>query len=233
MPLPSSGQISFNDVRVETSQSAFTSYAFSEWASGYNSGTGNIGFSNADYAPINLISSGSGSGTNALRYSQNLLYPPVASSPYFLKLSDWYLYNHTASITTGVTASLYSHWAPFYSIPCRGVTSMVPVDVGTSNTTLNLNISGNVIYDDGVTTGCWMIFYGKPWTRTGVGNTVVTGCGYAYQSTSATLIASGTFGAVNRTIQYNYTYNASSGSFIYYVYNRIYSDPCLCGGICP
>ena len=222
MALPSSGQISFNDVRTETSQSVFTDYAFSRWASGTNSGTGNIGFSNVDYAPINLISSGSGSGTNALRYSANM----TMSAP--LQLSDWYLYDHTAYITTGVTASLYSHFDEVLNYNCQGFTSMIPVDVGTSDSTLTLNISGSTLTQSLFDTGCWMIFYGKPWTKTGVGNATVTGCGYAYSSTSATLIASGSITAnVNRAITYNYTYDINKGQYIYYVVVRTLND-CFC-----
>jgi hypothetical protein len=226
MALPSSGLIDFSDVRTETSQSAFTSYAFSGWASGYNSGTGNVGFSNVDYAPINLISSGSGYGELAIiRYSPTSYYSPP------LSLFDWYSYNHTEYITTGVTASLYSHWGG--NINCSTYTSMIPVDVGTSNTTLDLNISGSSITASSSDTGCWMIFYGKPWTKTGVGNTTVTGCGYAYLSTAATLIASGSIrDNVNRTITYNYTYDVNKGQYIYYVVVRnttgCYCDPSQC-----
>ena len=213
MSLPSSGQITFDNVRVETSQSIFTSYAFSGWASGYNSGC--LGAGNANYAPINLLSSGS-------RYSTSSAYTPP------LILSDWYSYDHTAAITTGVTASLYSHWgANINYFPCT-YTSMVPVDVGTSNTTLNLNISGSAITSSVGDTGCWMIFYGKPWTNVGAGNTTVTSCGYAYQSTSATLIASGSItDPVNTTITYNYTYDIAVGNYIYYVVVRT-SNGCDC-----
>ena len=221
MALPSSGQISFNDVRTETSQSTFTSYTFSRWASGTNSGCLGIG-SNADYAPINLISSGSGSGTNALRYSPNM----TMSAP--LRLSDWYLYDHIIGINTEATASLYSHFDGVLNFQCNGFTSMVPVDVGTSATTLSLNISGSPITGSSADTGCWMIFYGKPWTQTGVSDTTMTGCGYVYSSATAILIDSGSIrDNVNKTISYNYNYDINKGNYIYYVVVREIND-CFC-----
>jgi hypothetical protein len=214
MPLPSSGQITFDNVRVETSQSAFTSYAFSGWASGYNSGC--LGAGNANYAPINLLSSGS-------RYSTSSAYTiPI-------KLSDWYSYNHTVSIPIDTTASLYSHWgANINYFPCT-YTSMIPVDVGTSNATLNLNISGSAITSSVGDTGCWMIFYGKPWNVNGSSNATVLGnCSNFVYSGGATLIASGSIrDPVNTTITYNYTYDVAVGNYIYYVVVRT-SNGCDC-----
>jgi hypothetical protein len=56
MALPSSGQISFDDVRTEMSQSSAPNYSFIEWASGnFVSG----GISNSNYninTPINVLS---------------------------------------------------------------------------------------------------------------------------------------------------------------------------------
>ena len=87
MALPSSGQITFDNVRTETSQSSMTSYAFGGWVLGaknYNQAT------NQSYAPINILSSGS-------RFSPAVTY----SAPY--ELSDWYSYNHTANRSSIVT----------------------------------------------------------------------------------------------------------------------------------
>jgi hypothetical protein len=217
MALPSSGLIDFSDVRVETSQSLFTTYRFSGWASGYNSGCVGVG-PNANYAPINLISSGS-------RYTVNAAYAPPIS------MSQWYSYNHTAAISASTTASLYSHWGG--NINCSTYTSMIPIDAGITNATLSLNISGSPITESSGDTGCWMVFYGTPWTNTGDSNANVNNCGYVYQSTSAILLASGSIrNDVNRTITYNYTYNAATGSYIYYVVVRTttgcYCDPSQC-----
>jgi len=220
MPLPSSGLIDFSDVRAEMSQSAFTSYAFGYWVSGYNSGC--VGISaNANYAPINLISSGS-------RYTVDAAY----NTP--ISMSQWYSYDHTAAIGIGTTASLYSHWNSFFfPLGCH-VSSMIPVDVGTSAATLSLNISGGILYDDG-SEGCWMIFYGKPWNVDGSSNANVSSgnCGNFVYSGGATLIASGSVSGstTNRTITYNYTYDASKGQYIYYVLNRrVLSCVCSPGG---
>jgi len=212
MPLPSSGQITFDNVRVETSQSAFTSYRFGGWASGYNSGC--LGAGNANYAPINLLSSGSRYSANTLTYG----FP--------IDMSDWYSYNHTANIDIPITASLYSH---FTSNDIDQASSMVPINVGTSNVTLSLNISGSGYSSPGqVTVGCWMIFYGKPWADDGSSNADLDICSFVYTQQGESgggsiLIASGSAqDAVNRQIIYNYTYDATKGQYIYYVISGVY-----------
>lgn len=203
MPLPSSGLIDFSDVRVEMSQSALANYAFSGWVAGANPG----------YSPVNLISSGSGGKS---RYTVNAGYGTAIS------MSQWYSYDHIAAISASTTESLYLHMAPFsYPYGCS-VSSMIPVDIGTSAATLSLNISGGILYDDG-STGCWMIFYGKPWQVNGSGtNTLPSVCGNFAYSAGAELIASGSISgtSTNRTIEYNYTYDANKGQYIYYVINR-------------
>jgi hypothetical protein len=220
MPLPSSGLIDFSDVRAEMSQSAFTGYTFSYWASGYNSGCIGAG-PNANYAPINLISSGS-------RYTVDAAY----NTP--ISMSQWYSYNHTAAISASTTASLYPHWNSFFSPLGCHVSSMIPVDVGTSAATLSLNISGGILYDDNISQGCWMIFYGKPWNVDGSSNANVQGnCGGFVYSGGATLIASGSVSGstTNQTITYNYTYDANKGQNIYYVISRrVLSCVCSPGG---
>lgn len=208
MSLPSSGLIDFSDVRVETSQSAFTSYAFSGWAGGRNSGCVGAG-PNTTYSPVNLVSSGS-------RYTVDGVYGVAIS------MSQWYSYNHAAAISTAVTGNLYLHVAPYiYTFGCH-VSSMIPVDVGTSNTTLSLNISGSALYDDG-SAGCWMIFYGKPWQVNGDASNALSNCGGFVYSSGAELIASGSISgsSTNRTITYNYNYDINKGQYIYYVINRV------------
>jgi hypothetical protein len=210
MSLPSSGLIDFSDVRVEMSQSAFTSYTFSRWASGYNAGCIGAG-PNSTYAPINLISSGS-------RYTVNAAY----NTP--ISMSQWYSYDHFAAISASITASLYSHWNSFFSPLGCHVSSMIPVDVGTSAATLSLNISGGVLYDDNISDGCWMIFYGTPWSVNGdIDFNVSNGdCGNFCYSAGATLIASGSVSGstTNQTVTYHYTYDINKGNYIYYVVNR-------------
>ena len=136
MPLPSSGVITFNDVRTEMSQSTTSFYSFYGWAGGdynYFSSSGGLNF-----APINLLSSGS-------RFSES---SPLTTP---LSLSDWYSYDHNAYIGLDTTASLYQH-ASYLCDP----SSMVVIDVGTTSTSLTINISGSGF---GFGYGCWVLLY--------------------------------------------------------------------------
>jgi hypothetical protein len=141
MALPSSGQISFNDVRTETSQSAKNSYAMSEWTWGM--GGGNCSGVGIKYAPINVLSSGS-------RFS---ISSPLQLSN--LSMSAWYSYDHNLYIPTEVTGTLYSH-ADYTDKPCP--TTMLPIELGTTNSTFSINISGSTTIGETV-----IVFYGKPW----------------------------------------------------------------------
>lgn len=146
MALTGSGQITFDNVRIETSQSAMTSYAFGGWVLGaknYNQAT------NQSYAPINILSSGS-------RFSSATTY----SAPY--DLSDWYSYDHLAYINTGITGTLYIHANPY---DCNVARSMLLVDAGTLNTTWSINISGSL-----GNASYWWAYYGSPWTNVGTYN---------------------------------------------------------------
>jgi hypothetical protein len=129
------------------------------------------------------------------------------------------------------TASLYSHWGG--NINCSTYTSMIPVDVGTTDATLNLNISGSPITESSGDYGCWMIFYGTPWNVDGSSDINISDCSGFVYSGGAILIASASIrNDVNRTITYDYTYNVASGSYIYYVVVRnttgCYCDPSQC-----
>ena len=180
MPLPSSGQITFDNVRIETSQSAMTSYAFGGWVQGaadYNQA------STQRYAPINVLSSGS-------RFSTSATY----SAPY--EMSDWYSYNHTASIPSSVTGTLYHH---FNEYSCDIAQSMLLIDAGTSNTTWSINISGSTV-------GYLDVYYGRPWNNTGtIGSTG-----------SSTFITGGILNP-NMSFNYNYTYDANKGQYLCFV----------------
>ena len=202
MPLPSSGQISFNDVRIEMSQSATSDYVFSGWAGGRTSygkpDSGSI------FAPINVLSSGSRFSVTNRLYSTNL------------SMSAWYGYNHTSSISASVTGTLYSHANPYsFSRSLNdtratnevfGATrTMLPINLGTTNATYSINVSGSPSSSIIERVDFW---YGTPWDKNGRGNagfwpgTYVTG---VYQ-------LNGVF-----SFQYNYTYNASSGSVLFAV----------------
>jgi len=180
MPLPSSGQITFDNVRIETSQSAMTSYAFGGWVQGaadYNQA------STQRYAPINVLSSGS-------RFSTSATY----SAPY--EMSDWYSYNHTASIPSSVTGTLYHHFGEY---SCDIAQSMLLIDAGTSNTTWSINISGSTI-------GYLNVYYGRPWNNTGT-----------YNSTGSSTFITGGILNPNMSFNYNYTYDSNKGQYLCFV----------------
>jgi hypothetical protein len=200
MALPSSGQISFNDVRTEMSQSATTNYSFYSWAGGEYNYFSSSGAQN--YAPINLLSSGS-------RFSES---SPL-STP--LSMSKWYSYDHTAYIGLDTTASLYQH----SNYNCNP-SSMIIIDAGTTDTTLTINISGSGF---GYGYGCWVLFYGKPWTSNATNGSVISGCA-CVNAGGAIVISSGSSTVdINTAITYSYTYNAATGSKLYFV---LYGDPC-------
>ena len=146
MALPSSGQISFSDVRTEMSQSARNDYDFFSWATGkYDVG---IGFTS--FTPINVHSD------NASKNDQ-------------FNLNRWHGYNRSANYATSVTSrDLY-----FNINPCNTATSqssMIVFDAGTSNKTFEVTISGSstdFLYVEDIA-----IWYGTPWTNnTGGPNT--------------------------------------------------------------
>lgn len=244
MALTGSGQISFNDVRIEMSQSAKTDYAIGGWAWGYNNF-----WEGGNYAPINVLSTGSctsysvylgfgGPTERSYTYidcSGNLVYeavyngdtdyftalsgsitspPPLAititdlgSVPRFsesnqlilsnLSMSAWYSYDHTLSIDTSVTGSLYQH--ADVGSGCYPSTMLI-MDVGTTDTTYVINISGS-----GVGAGELIyVYYGKPWNNTGASGTgSITFITRSYDNPMS--------------FNYDYTYNADSGSNLYFV----------------
>jgi len=186
MALPSSGVITFNDVRTETSQSSFTSYAMSGWTYGY--GTAFCAGAGIVYSPINILSSGSRWNTSGKRITLSNL-----------SMSAWYSYDHSLYIDTGVTGTLYQH-ADAAAI-CYPST-MLPIEVGTANTTLSINLSGSSDYNESL-----IIYYGKPWYSNGS-----TG-----GAPPATILVNAGTGNINTTYTVNLTYNSASGSKIYCV----------------
>lgn len=179
MSLPASGPLSMSMVRTEMSQSNTSDYAMYFWVNG-NSYSGPKYFS-----PINVLSSGSS------RFSEST---PIGSQNYLM--STWYGYDHTLFGNTATTYSLYYHSGQCYS------TTMLPIEVGTSNTTLMLNASGTLS-----TPNIFAIYYGKPWNNngTGVDGTIITSSGISTNPN------------YNISYQYNYVYNASLGSKIYFI----------------
>ena len=188
MALPSSGQIAFSDVRTEMSQSATSTYEFGGWANGTYAGSTNL------YAPINILSSGS-------RWS--ISNPESYGKP--ISMSQWYSYNHTANISSSVTGTLYLHTEPG---SWRDASTMLLIDVGTSNTTWSINISGSLVNP---TYWQWFyLYYGKPWVNTGTNSTgsavIITGSASDLNTAN-----------VNLSFNYNYTYDSNKGQYLYLV----------------
>jgi len=166
MALPASGQISFNDVRIEMSQSAFASYDMPSFANG-------SGFvvSSSNYTPINVHSG------NAGNYS-------TGSSD--IAISDFYGYDLSLTYPTGSTRQdLFFNIEP--SSLCSP-SAMIVFDAGTTNRTLELEFSGSA--DDFTLVDSAVIYYGKPWKNDGSGiptnasvimsdNTLISGMNYS------------------------------------------------------
>lgn len=142
MALPSSGQIGFDDVRIEMSQSAHTNYNMPSFSVG--SWESNV------YTPINVHSSNTGDYTTG---STNIA------------LSNFYKYDLSLTYTTGSTREdLFFNVDP--TILCFPST-MVVFNAGTTNQNFNLEFSGSVTDFADVATA--VIYYGKPWNNNGNG----------------------------------------------------------------
>jgi hypothetical protein len=188
MALPASGPISMSMVRTEMSQSSMINYAMGGWTWGEANificgGVADIIYSG--YAPINVLSSGS-------RFSQS---SPLNLSN--LSMSAWYNYDHTAQINTGITGTLYQHAD---NTDKAYPASMLIIELGTSNTTYTINISGSTLYNEDI-----YIFYGKPWSSNGL--SFLNFYQLIYYNA----------GPINYKFNYNYVYNAASGSKLYCV----------------
>lgn len=190
MALPASGPLSMSMVRTETSQSSMINYAMGGWTWGeatiFSCGGLGFTFTYTGYAPINVLSSGS-----IFRET----FPLNLSS---LSMSAWYNYDHTKNIATNVTGNLYQH----ADINDKAnPTSMLIIELGTTNTTYSINISGSSVGSEGV-----YVFYGKPWNVDGLTRNIPPSEIIYYNT-----------GPINTTIDYNYIYNATSGSKLYCV----------------
>ena len=154
------------------------------------------------HAPINLLSSGSIFSESSPLYFSNL------------SLSAWYGYNHSAYVGLNTTTSLYPHFAGF--LTTTYASSMTVIDLGVSNATYNINISGSSSGNGG--SGYWVMYYGKPWSNDGTYDQTFFGWPVPYNSVTATPIASGSLQySYNNTITYNYTYDSNKGQYLYAV----------------
>jgi hypothetical protein len=161
MALPASGQISFDDVRNEMSQSVMTDYRMPSFSIGLN------GLN----TPINVNSSNSGKYTTA---SSNIA------------ISDFYGYDMTLTYPTGSTLQDL-----FFNVEPSGLcnpSAMVVFNAGTTNRTLELEFSGSA--SDFTLVDTAVIYYGKPWKNDGSGiptnasvimtdNTLISGMNYS------------------------------------------------------
>lgn len=199
MPLPSSGQISFSGSRVEFSQSLAPKYTMSDWTSGAHI-SGSF-YSTNVYAPVNLLSTGS-------RFSTSVAYQPYLNN----SMSLWYGYNHFLTMSDSDFTpgeNLYTHTAANHCYP----SSMIPVDVGTTNKIVYITISGSADY---VAENVYVV-YGKPWEINGTGSgavQLITASGHYFPPYT---------GKINLEFEWDYKYTASMGQYIYFV---IYGDYC-------
>lgn len=187
MALPASGQISFNDARIEMSQSTMTDYYFSRWATGCGCYGDTISYQR--YAPINVHSSNSGKYTTSCSN---------------ISMSSWYNYNHTLNYASdGTYRDLFFSFNATSCICCQA--SMIIFDLGTSNKDYDIRISGST--SDFTNVKHIAAWYGKPWSINGNGNGGASSV--YYNSISGA--------ALDVTINYNYTYNAGVGQYLYVV----------------
>jgi len=161
MALPASGQISFDDVRIEMSQSAHASYDMPSFSIGYN----------ALYTPINVNSGNTGKYTTG---NTNIA------------ISDFYGYDMTLTYPTGSTRQDL-----FFNVEPSGLcqpSAMVVFNAGTTNANLELEFSGSA--SDFTLVDSAVIYYGKPWKNDGSGiptnasvimsdNTLISGMNYS------------------------------------------------------
>lgn len=199
MSLPSSGQISFNDVRVEFSQSIAPNYNIGDWTAG---AWLSQSFAYNRFAPVNIVSSAS-------RFSTSSRFNPYSNND----LSSWYGYNHFATMSEDAFNTgdyLYVHTGLNHCYP----SSMIPVDIGTTNKIVYITISGSAdyLYEN------VLVIYGKPWESNGTGSgnyQLITASGHFYPPYT---------GDINMEFSWNYKYTASLGQYIYFV---IYGDYCI------
>jgi len=215
MALPSSGQISFNDVRTEMSQSVTSNYEMSGWTGGLNYIEGTA------FTPINILSSGS-------RWYDTNNPNPVKLSTENLKISDWYNYDRSLYLNADITGTLYPHMQQYYSTAYYSQT-MIPYYIGTENKTIKIQWSGSLASDtyNIYTIDAW---YGKPWYNNGsmiyggqggdfYNDTYRTHVTWSYNSDA---IFTQSF---NFSYDWSYTYNSNKGDYLYIVLSTIYYAP--------
>lgn len=180
--LPASGQISLNNVRTETDQSTMSNY----WLGSASAGVKDY-YNGKYFTPINV-------------HTGNTDDYPVG---YPINFSEWYSYEHTRSyLSNGINRSLFLSYG---NASVCYATSMIIFDLGTSNTTWDITISGS--NDDFAYIDVLYLYYGKPWTSNGT----TTGSYAPIQ----TYFVNQT--GLNTTYNYSYTYDSGRGQYLYVV----------------
>jgi hypothetical protein len=222
MALPSSGQISFNDVRVEMSQSAMTNYSTLGWV------TGQMQLDGPYYAPLNILSSGS-------RWEDtNTTFPKRMEYESNYSMSAWYDYNHTLYMESSVTGTLYNHTKIGY----QPSSTMLPINVGTTNKMVNIYVSGSLYFDTVFPQVVVDVWYGKPWNNDGSAYSYGMD-GYLSNNSIRQHVTWSTVppcescdpltGSINFSHTYDYTYDSNKGQYIYVVltyYDYCYNNAC-------
>lgn len=190
MSLPGSGDIDFNTVRTEMSQSALSNYDLREWANGArgNSGVGTI------FTPINVHTNNSGKND---QYNLNRWHSYDAGAYYDL-----------GSTARTVTISPINETGNYFY--CNS--GMIVFDAGTGIG--NIPVTLTVSTYNMVTQSILQIefYHGKPWANNGSDNTASWNAqlvkSYYYSSYGSTFID---------YFYYGHTYDATKGRYVYVI----------------
>lgn len=214
MALPSSGQISFNDVRTEMSQSSKSNYEMSGWVGGIFHDDLHT------YTPINILSSGS-----RWEDTPNVSQPKKIAYESNYSMSAWYGYNRNLYIETNTTGTLYNHVKA--GDVYNEVQTMIPINIGTTNKTIIINWSGSLLEDYTDLGGAYRIdvWYGKPWFDNGAfiqradgGNLdPVQHVTWSYNTTDVNGVAYFGLNSNVFTYAWDYVYNSNLGDKLYIV----------------
>ena len=220
MALPSSGQISFNDVRTEMSQSSKSNYEMSGWVGGIFHDDLHT------YTPINILSSGSGtSGASSIRWEDTPSVSQPKKIPYEsnYSMSAWYEYDRNLYIETNTTGTLYNHVK--VGDEYNEVQTMLPINIGITNKRIVINWSGSLLEDTVDMGGAYRMdaWYGKPWfdnggfiqRANGFGSTPAQHVTWSYHTTDVDGVAY--FGGPVFTYEWDYEYDSNLGDKLYIV----------------
>ena len=194
MALPGSGQISFDNVRVEISQSILTNYDFKEWANGAR---GNVGVGTL-FTPINVHTDNSGKND---QYNLNRWHGYSGSAHYGLGPTD-------RTVTISPINETGDYW---YTN-----SGMILFDAGTGIGTIPITVTVSTNNMETQSIDKIEFFHGKPWANNGSDNPAVWDADlfktYTYTSSGSTF---------TDNFYYDHTYTAAKGRFVYVVLSSI------------